>query len=143
MPNMDSIVKAHNTKILKKKDEANAKEEKACNCRDKASCPVGNDRLKTNVVYKATVQHENKISNYIGMTENSFNTRYTQHKSSLKHSKNRTKTELSSLIWSLKDHSTPYTLAWHIIDHACVTNQANFHATSVLPKNSISLLANT
>ena len=78
MPNMDSIFKAHNTKILKKKDEADAKEEKA-------SCPVGNDCLKTNVVYKATVQHENKISNYIGMTENSFKTRYTQHKSSLKH----------------------------------------------------------
>ena len=62
MPNMDSIVKAHNTKILKKKDETEAKEEKACNCRNKASCPVGNDCLKTNVVYKATVQHENKIS---------------------------------------------------------------------------------
>ena len=45
-------------------------------------CPVGNDCLKTNVVYKATVQHKNKISNYIGMTENSFKTRYTQHKSS-------------------------------------------------------------
>ena len=118
MPNMDSIVKAHNTKILKKKDEADAKEEKACNCRDKASCPVGNSCLKTNVVYKATVQHENKISNYIGMTENSFKTRYTQYKSSLKHSKNRTQTELSSLIWSLKDSSTPYTLAWHIIDQA-------------------------
>ena len=88
---MDSIVKAHNTKILKKKDEA--KEEKACNCRNKASCPVGDDCLKTNVVYKATVQHENKISNYIGITENSLKTRYTQHKSSLKHSKNRTQTE--------------------------------------------------
>ena len=118
MPNMDSIVKTHNTKILKKKDEADAKEEKACNCRDKASCPLGNDCLKTNVVYKATVQHENKISNYIGMTENSFKTRYTQHKSSLKHSKNRTQTELSSLLWSLKNSSTPYTLAWHIIDQA-------------------------
>ena len=81
-------------------------------------CPVGNDCLKTNVVYKATVQHENKISNYIGMTENSFKTRYTQHKSFLKHSKNRTQTELSSLIWSLKDSSTPYKLAWHIIDQA-------------------------
>ena len=115
---MDSIVKAHNTKILKKKDEADAKEEKACNCRDNASCPVGNDCLKTNVVYKATVQHENKISNYIWMTENSFKTRYTQHKSSLKHSKNRTQTELCNLIWSLKDSSTPYTLAWHIIDQA-------------------------
>ena len=141
MPNIDSIVKAHNTKILKKKDEA--KEEKTCNCRNKASCPVGNDCLKTNVVYKATVQHENKISNYIGMTENSFKTRYTQHKSSLKHSKNRTQTELSSLIWSLKDSSTPS--HWHGTSSTkrSLTNQANVHATSVLQKSSISLLANT
>ena len=41
------------------------------------SCPVENKRLKTNVVYKATVQHDNKTSQYIGMTENSFKTRYT------------------------------------------------------------------
>ena len=115
---MDSIVKAHNMKILRKEEEADAKEERGCNCRDKTSCPVGNTCLKTNVVYKATVHHESKISNYIGMTENSFKIRYTQHKSSLKHSKNRTQTELSSLIWSLKDSNTPYTMAWHIIDQA-------------------------
>ena len=106
-------------------------------------CPVGNDCLKTNVVYKATVQHENKISNYIGMTENSFKTRYTQHKSSFKHSKNRTQTELSSLIWSLKDRALH--THWHGTSSTkrSLTNQANVHATSVLPKNSISLLANT
>ena len=46
--------------------------------------------LKPIVVYKSTVHHGSKISNYIGMTENSFKTRYTQHRSSLKHSKNRT-----------------------------------------------------
>ena len=54
----------------------------------------------------------------IGMTENSFKTHYTQHKSSLKHSKNRIQTELSSLVWSLKDNNTPYQLTWHIIDNA-------------------------
>ena len=116
MPNMDSIVKAHNTKILRKEEENI--EEKSCNCRDRSSCPVENQCLKTNVVYKATVQYDNKTSHYIGMTENSFKTRYTQHKSSLKHSKNRSQTELSSLVWSLKDNNTPYQLTWHIIDNA-------------------------
>ena len=73
--NMDNIVKAHNAKILlndDKKDE----DEKGCNCRDKAACPVANKCLKTNVVYKATVEHEDKTEHYIGMTENSFKTHY-------------------------------------------------------------------
>ena len=65
MPNMDSIVKAYNMKIFRKEEEADAKEERGCNCRNKTSCPVGNTCLKTNVVYKATVHHESKISNYI------------------------------------------------------------------------------
>ena len=113
---MDSIVKAHNTKILRKEEEN--KEERNCNCRDRTSCPVEKQCLKTNVVYRATVQYDNKTSHYIGMTENSFKTRYIQHKSSLRHSKNRSQTELSSLVWSLKDSSTPYQLTWHIIDNA-------------------------
>ena len=116
MPNMDSIVKAHNTKILRKEEENI--EEKSCNCRDRPSCPVENQCLKTNVVYKVTVQYDKKTSHYIGMTENSFKTRYAQHKSSLKHSKNRSQTELSSLVWSLKDNNTPYQLTWQIIDNA-------------------------
>ena len=118
MPSMNNIVKAHNMKILRKEEETNKKEEKSCNCRNRSLCPVENNCLKTSVVYKATVEYENKTANYIGMTENSFNTRYTLHKSSLNHSKNRKQTELSSLIWSLKDNDTPYNLAWSIIDQA-------------------------
>ena len=55
---------------------------------------------------------------YIDMTENTFKTRYTLHKSSRKHSKNRNQTELSNLIWTLKDTNTNYTLTWSIIDQA-------------------------
>ena len=118
MPNMDSIVKAHNSKILSKVENPQTSDERSCNCRDKAKCPVGNNCLKANVVYKATVQHENKTSMYIGMTENTFKTRYTLHKSSLKLNKNRSQTELSNLIWSLKDSNIPYELTWEIIDRA-------------------------
>ena len=95
--NMDNIVKAHNAKLLRKEDKKD-EEEKGCNCRDKAACPVANKCLKTNVVYKATVQHDDKTEHYIGMTGNTFKTRYTLHKSSLRHSKNRNQTELSNLI---------------------------------------------
>ena len=56
--NMDTIIKAHNAKILKKEEESNNNDERSCKCRDKAGCPVANNCLKSNVVYKATVQHE-------------------------------------------------------------------------------------
>ena len=85
-------------------------------CRNEAACPVANKCLKTNVVYKATVKYEDKTQHYIGMTENSFKARYTLHKSSFKHSKNRNQTELSNLIWSLTDKGTDYNLTWQIID---------------------------
>ena len=77
-----------------------------------------NNCLKNNVVYKATVQYEDKKQHYIGMTENSFKTRYTLHKSSFKHSTKRKQTELSNLIWTLKDSHTEYKLTWSIIDRA-------------------------
>ena len=93
-------------------------DERSCNCRDKAGCPVANNCLKSNVVYKATVQHDGNTQHYIGMTENTFKTRYTLHKSSVKHSKNRNQTELSNLIWTLKDKDISYKLTWSIIDQA-------------------------
>ena len=114
--NMDNIVKAHNAKILSKDD--NPGDVKDCNCRDRTACPVANKCLTTNVVNKATVKYEDKTQHYVGMTENSFKTRYTQHKSSIKHSKHRNQTELSSLIWSLTDKGTDYKLTWNIFDRA-------------------------
>ena len=104
---VNNIVKAHNTKVLRKQEEINKKEERSCNCRDTTLSPIANNCLKSSVVYKATVEYENKTVNYIGMMENSFKTRYNLHKSSLNHNKNQKQTELSSLTWSLKDNNTP------------------------------------
>ena len=115
---MDGIIKAHNAKILRKEDSGTKRNLKSCNCRDKSACPVANKCLKSNVVYKATVVYEDKSEYYIGMTENTYKTRYTLHKSSLKHSKHRKQTELSNLIWSLKDKNTAYKLSWDIIHQA-------------------------
>ena len=116
--NLDSIIKAHNAKILNKEKDNSGNDDKTCNCRDQTACPVGNNCLKNNVVYKATVQYEDKEQNYIGMTENTFKTRYTLHKASFKHSTKRKQTELSNLIWTLKDNGTEYKLTWSIINRA-------------------------
>ena len=72
--NLDNIIKAHNAKILNKEEDNSGNDDKTCNCRDQTACPVGNNCLKNNVVYKATVQYEDKEQNYIGMTENTFKT---------------------------------------------------------------------
>ena len=74
---MDSIIKAHNAKILRKEEAKNEDDrKKSCNCRNKAECPVENKCLRSNVVYKATVTYDGKSEHYIGMTENAFKTRY-------------------------------------------------------------------
>ena len=116
--NMNSIIKAHNMKVLKKNETNHTEPEKGCNCRDKLTCPVDNKCLTSNVVYKATVNYEDTEQSYIGMTECSFKTRYTQHKSSFKHSKHRNQAELANHIWSLKDKNVSYKLSWKIIDRA-------------------------
>ena len=115
-----------------------SKHDKTWNCRDQAACPVENYCLKNNVVYKATVEYDDKKQHYIGMKENSFKTRYTLHKSSFKQSTKRKQTELSNLIWTLKDSHTEYKLTWSIIDH---TSLENAHVTCVSQRNSILSLA--
>ena len=117
MMNMNSIIKAHNTKVLKKNDTNQTEQGKSCNCREKQTCPVDNKCLTSNVVYKAT-NYEDTEQSYVGMTECSFKTRYTQHKSSFKHSKHRNQTELANLIWSLNDKNISYKLSWNVIDRA-------------------------
>ena len=113
---MDTIIKAHNAKILSKEKDNNSKQDKTCNCRDQATCPVENNCLKNNIVYKATVQYKDKEQQYIGMIENTFKTRYTLYNSSFKHSMKQKQTELCNLIWTLKDSDTKYKLTWSIID---------------------------
>ena len=114
---MDNIFKARDAKILLK--DENKDDHRTCNGRDKATCPWPTNALQpTWCTYKATVQYKDKTRHYIGMTENSFKTRYTLHKSSLRHSKHRDQTELSNLIWTLNDNGTKYNFTWNFTDRA-------------------------
>ena len=65
-----------------------------------------------------TVTSNSNTKTYIGLTANSFKTRYNAHKSSFTHKDKRNSTELSKHIWQLKDNNTPYNITWKIIQHA-------------------------
>ena len=69
------------------------------------------------VVYQATVTNSEtkKVDNYIGLTENTFKSRYTQHKSSFKLAHKRSSTRLSEHIWTLKDKNIEFTIDWKIL----------------------------
>ena len=77
MPNMGSIIKNHNKKILSN----NSTSQNRCNCRKKGQCPLDNNCLITSVIYKAnmTTDKDNTGKNYIGLTEGTFKQQYTQH----------------------------------------------------------------
>ena len=111
MSNMETIIKAHNNKIL---NNDTGRTPETCNCRRKEDCPLPERCTAKNVVYEAKVHTQSEEKIYIGLTATSFKTRYTSHKASFTHRAKSNQTELSKYIWKLKDDGSPYTLTWRI-----------------------------
>ena len=113
--NMANIIKHHNAKILRN----NNNEPDKCNFRKKDLCSLDGACLASGIVYRAdvtTTSADNKI--YIGMTEHTFKTRYSNHKLSFNHRKHSHDTVLSKYIWDQKDNGTSYEIKWSIIKRA-------------------------
>ena len=101
MKNMKSIMKSHNSAILKK--HTLKKPAKTCNCRNKVTCPLRGKCLANGVVYKATVSsHGTESKSYIGLSGGDFKSRYNNHNKSFRHQKHEKETALSKYIWELK-----------------------------------------
>ena len=115
MKNMDTIIKAHNSKI---RNTTETQQPNSCNCRNKENCPLPNKCTTKSVIYKAIVSTTDCKKEYIGLTANSFKTRYNAHKSSFTDKEKRNSTELSKYIWKLKESNTPHQIAWKILRHA-------------------------
>jgi len=100
LPNVGSILASTRHQA---QDET-ARKAKLCNCRKPEMCPLKEQCLKAAVIYEATVavEKEKKEHKYIGLTENTFKTRFSSHTSSFKLEK-KNQTELSKKIWELKD----------------------------------------
>ena len=94
-----------------------------CNCRASDLCPMGGKCLSENVIYQATVTHNNSNheevkESYIGLASDKFKLRYRNHTKSFRNPEYRNETCLSKHIWKLKDEGTPHTITWKILDQA-------------------------
>ncbi len=71
------------------------------------------------VVYQATVKRQDNFQEetYIGLTENSFKTRYRGHTCSCNNANHRNDTTLSQYVWNLNDKHITYSLKWKIVAH--------------------------
>ena len=105
MPNVKQIIDGHNKSKLPKSSTTD--NETVCNCQKKNECPLSNKCTTQSVVYQATVTTISKTfhkppQTYIRLTENSFKTRYANHKASFNSYNKRNSTELSKFVWELK-----------------------------------------
>ena len=99
MNDMQSIINAHNIRTIKNARTSNAK---TCNCRKRESCPLSDECLSTDIVYKATVVSNIGKASYISLASGPFKTRYNNHTKSFRNDRYQKETELSKHIWSLK-----------------------------------------
>ncbi|GFR84580.1 inositol hexakisphosphate and diphosphoinositol-pentakisphosphate kinase 2 [Elysia marginata] len=120
LPNIKQIITTHNKKVLQasqNNEESKNNPGKQCNCRKKQDCPVEGECLKENVIYQAIVEEkETKTTEtYIGLTQNTFKTRYNLHLSTFRLSHKRKSTSLSDYIWKIKDRNNSFKITWKIL----------------------------
>ena len=119
MPNVKNIVQQLNTRKGIPQPKAKAA---GCNCRQKPECPMSGNCLEKEIIYKATVESKKGEESYVGLTENTFKTRYGNHKQSFKKRELSNATELSKYIWKLKDAKEEYKISWEIISKGTTYN---------------------
>ena len=60
----------------------------------------------------ATIETETNSSSYVGMTGNSFKTRYYNHNKSVKNKRYKNETALSMYIWKPTEKEVEHTITW-------------------------------
>lgn len=111
MPNIATTISSHNQKVLSGAEER----QRLCNCRDKSRCPLSGNCQQQSIIYQATVVTDSRQETYIGLTEQTFKTRYNNHTSSFNNVKYKNATELSKYVWELKTKNVSYKLQWKIL----------------------------
>ena len=126
MSNIKQKIDGHNKSMLSEDTTNTQATPKQCNCRKTNECPLAGLCQTKSVIYQATVRSNDgePEQSYIGLTENTFKTRYGNHKSSFKHQSKQHSTELSKYIWQLKNKNTQYHISWKILRQARAYNNA-------------------
>ena len=113
MKNIGSIIASHNKAII----NPIGSKESGCNCRVKENCPLDNKCLTSSLIYEATVSNtvDEEKKRYIGLTEGTFKTRFSNHCKDFKQDRYRKSTELSKYVWMLKDEGKNPKINWRIV----------------------------
>ena len=119
MPNIKQTLDGYSKGILSKSVEPKTNAT-TCNCRKATECPLSKKCSTESVVYQATITSTSADSpqTYIGPTENSFKTRYTNHKASFKKYDKRNAAKFSKYIWHLQANNINYNIKWRILIRA-------------------------
>ena len=118
LPNVARLLKSHNRKVLNPEQKLQLK---GCGCqeaRNGGECiEESKNCLTDNVCYLGTLNYE--ISHpvtrtrikvkkkYFGLSQDSFKSRHSGHKTSFKLPKYKASTKLSTAVWKLKDSNPP------------------------------------
>ena len=110
---------------------------KMCNCRKPTECPLEGRCLEQCLIYKATVSSNSSSKYYIGSTGQSFKSRYTAYKLTLKKQQQSSETSLSKHIWHLSEKQTSYTIKWELWKSASSINVEQENVTYAWQKNCL------
>ena len=115
--NVASIISGHNKRISKQTVNQASQQQRACNCRNRDSCPLGNECLSSNIIYEATVTSlpEEGKKYYVGLCSTSFKDRLAVHKQHMNNKAHRTKCELANHVWQMKDDGKAFSIKWKIL----------------------------
>ena len=115
LPNIKSIINAHNRKILYPSPTIGRR---TCNCINISQCPLQQRCLSNNILYQANItllgeNPETKV--YYGICEIKFKLRYAIHEKSFNHRNRKSDTELSNECWRIKDNKYNANITWEIL----------------------------
>ena len=113
MPSVATVIKTHNSKILRNSPAQDEETRTAgCNCRNKELCPLEGACLTKSIVYKASVETDAGVKEYTGLTATTFKQRYYNHQLSFRDTNYQNSTALSKHIWSLKGNNVDFAIQW-------------------------------
>ena len=103
--NINNTISAHYSHAISNKTARKYVNAKTCNCRAPTNCPLDGKCLTKSIVYQATINNKTSSTTnyYVGLTENCFKTRYTNHKAFFTHKAKQHSTGLRTYIWQTKD----------------------------------------
>jgi hypothetical protein len=141
--NMKQIIAKQNKQIMEK-ELIKDTQDKTCNCRRPAECPLQGKCLLNNIIYQATIKETEAdqtthTETYIGLCSTTFKVRHSNHKKSFTHTTYKHETELSNHIWTLKDKGSQFEVKWRILDRANTYSPIN-HICNLCTKEKFYLI---